>query len=138
MSPYSFGSFVQNALNALHPNENPQDKSASDLTQTQLYIGLNDMVTKEQTFDTSRYISLLKHVCVQYGTPFSFDVIEGGYIHDSGEYTEERTIVLTFIGVDHDTVDNIAHDLCAFFHQESVLVTTSNLQVRFVREPWSV
>ena len=31
-------------------------------------------------------------------------------------------------------VDDIAKDLCAFFHQESVLVTESQIQARFIRE----
>lgn len=58
---------------------------------------------------------------------------EGGYIHDDGEYTEESTIVLTFIDVGQDVVDQIASDLCALFHQESVLITTDRIQVRSVR-----
>ena len=33
-----------------------------------------------------------------------------------------------------DFVNDIAKDLCAFFHQESVLVTESQIQAHFVRE----
>ena len=33
-----------------------------------------------------------------------------------------------------DFVNDIAKDLCAFFHQESVLVTESRIQAHFVRE----
>ena len=110
------------------------DAERASLIQTQVYIGLNDGVTKNQEFDTERYVSVLKRVCVQYGVPFSFDVINGGYIHDDGEYTEENTIVLTFIDVSQEVIDEIAKDLCAFFRQESVLITTSSIQARTIRE----
>ena len=48
---------------------------------------------------------------------------EGGYIHESGEYVQETSLVLTLIDVDDSTVAEIAKDLCMFFRQESVLVT---------------
>ena len=96
----------------------------------QVYIGLNDGDTREQRFDTDRYVSILKRVCAQYGTPFSFNTMHGGYVHDNGEYTEENSIVITFIDVPRETVDEIAKDLCVFFRQESVLITTSRIQTR--------
>lgn len=107
---------------------------ASIFEETQVYIGLNDADTREQKLETDRYVAVLKTVCRMYGIPFSFNVVEGGYIHDDGEYTEERSIVLTLIDVPEDTVDEIAKKLCVLFHQESVLVTTDRIHVRSVRE----
>lgn len=101
-------------------------------TRTQVYIGLNDGDTKEQRFDTDRYVSIMKRVCAQYGTPFSFNIMAGGYVHDNGEYTEETTIVITFIDVPQKTVNEIAEDLCVFFRQESVLITTSRIKTQQV------
>lgn len=101
-------------------------------TRTQVYIGLNDGDTKEQRFDTARYVSIMKRVCAQYGTPFSFNIMAGGYVHDNGEYTEETTIVITFIDVPQKTVNEIAEDLCVFFRQESVLITTSRIKTQQV------
>ncbi len=95
------------------------------MNKTEIYIGLNDQDTKIQRFETSKYLSILKNVCVSYRVPFSVYVIEGGYIHESGEYTAENTLVLTLIDVERETVDRIAEDLCVFFHQESVLITRS-------------
>lgn len=132
MPQASFERFVRAALDAQRAVGSTDD-GMQVLTETQVYIGLNDAVTKTQKFDTERYISALKYVCTQYGVPFSFDVINGGYIHDNGEYTEERTILLTFIDVDQKTIDEIAVDLCDFFHQESVLITTGNICARSVR-----
>ena len=107
--------------------------NAAKLTQTQVYVGLNDSETRRQTHETDHCVALLKRVCVSYGLPFSLDVVNGGYMHDDGEYTEENTIVLTFINVGQETIDEMARDLCSLFHQESVLVTTSPVVARSVR-----
>ncbi len=133
MANSSINQVIQTILDARTAEREADAAAGSELTQTQVYIGLNDADTKKQEHGTERYVSVLKWVCQQYGVPFSFDVINGGYVHDNGEYTEERSIVLTFIDVDQQTADEIAQDLCTFFHQESVLVTTDRIRVRSVR-----
>ena len=104
------------------------------MVETKVYVGLNDSVTKTQLFETGTYISILKNVCFAYKIPFSFDVEEGGYIHESGEYTRETTLVLTLIDADKNTVDEIARDLCVFVHQESVMITESPVRSYFISE----
>ncbi|MBR3261491.1 MAG: hypothetical protein IKF93_00030 [Lachnospiraceae bacterium] len=104
------------------------------MKKTEIYVGLNDLDTKEQKFETSIYLSLLKKVCINYQVPFSVNVIEGGYVHESGEYTQETTLVLTLFDIKREDIDNIAKDLCAFFHQESVLVATGEVEVYSVSE----
>ena len=104
------------------------------MTQTTIYIGLNDAITKTQIFETEKYIKILKDVCRAYHTSFSFDVIEGGYIHDNGDYTKENTLQLTLIDVEKKRIEEIAKDLCAFFHQESVLITESTIRSYYIRE----
>lgn len=106
----------------------------SEMTETKIYVGLNDSVEKKQLMETEKYISVLRNVCYAYNTPFSFDVEEGGYIHESGEYTRETTLVLTLIDVNRVTVNEIAKDLCMFFHQESVLITESIVRSYYVSE----
>ena len=108
--------------------------NAATLEETKVYIGLNDMETKEQIFDTEQYISIMKKIIQAYGVPFSFSVMEGGYMHDDGEYIEEKAVVLTFIDVKQETVDEIAKEACILFHQESVLVTVDQIHVRSIRE----
>ena len=34
------------------------------MTKTEIYVGLNDQDTKVQKFETAKYISVLKNVCV--------------------------------------------------------------------------
>ncbi len=104
------------------------------MIESKIYIGLNDVATNTQLFESEKYIRVLRSVCYSYNVPFSFSVQEGGYIYESGDYARETSLVLTLIDAEKTVVDDIAKDLCAFFHQESVLVTESQIQARFIRE----
>ena len=104
------------------------------MTETKIYIGLNDSVTLRQLYDTERYKSILKQVCFSYHTPFSVSVNEGGYFHENGEYTEETSLVLTLLDADDSFVEEIAKDLCVFFHQESVMITKDEVRAYFIEE----
>ena len=104
------------------------------MIETKIYVGLNDSVTKTQIFETEKYISILRNVCFAYHTPFSFDVEEGGYIHENGEYTRETSLILSLIDVNKKTVNEIAKDLCVFFHQESVMITEDRIRTYFISE----
>ncbi len=106
----------------------------SPMAETRIYIGLNDAITHEQMFDTDKYVKILRGVCRSYGVPFSFTVSEGGYIHENGSYTQETTLILSLIDVDNNTVNEMAKDLCTFFHQESVLVTENVIRAYFVKD----
>ena len=104
------------------------------MIETKIYVGLNDSVTKTQIFETEKYINILRNVCFAYHTPFSFDVEEGGYIHENGEYTRETSLILFLIDADRKTVNEIAKDLCVFFHQESVMITEDHIRTYFISE----
>ena len=62
------------------------------MTETRIYIGLNDAQTKEQIHETEMYMSVLKYVCRNYHVAFSVDIEHGGYFHDDGEFTEETSV----------------------------------------------
>ncbi len=104
------------------------------MNEVRIYIGLNDVITKKQMFETDRYINILKNVCFAYKTPFSFAVEEGGYFHEDGTYTQETTLVLVLLDPLNHIVDEIAKDLCVFFHQESVLITENAVRSYYVNE----
>lgn len=65
-----------------------------------------------------------------YNTPFSLQLMEGGYFHDDGTWVEENTLLVTLIGAPSKTVHGIAVDLCKAFHQETVMITGTRT-VRF-------
>jgi len=103
-------------------------------TQSTIYIGLNDAETGVQKFNTEKYVSILKNVCRSYRVAFSMHRLGGGYFHEDGRYTEENTLALMLLNVPQETVTEIAKDLCAFFRQESVMVTTAPCSVVFVKD----
>ena len=109
-----------------------------DLKLTKLSVngGRQKYIVHRQEDDgmNEKYIRVLRSVCYSYSVPFSFSVQEGGYIYESGDYARETSLVLTLIDAEKTVVDEIARDLCAFFHQESVLVTESQIQAHFIRE----
>ena len=104
------------------------------MTETRIYIGLNDAESREQMYETEKYLSILKDVCRSYQVAFTVDVEEGGYYHEDGEYTEETSLVLILINTGRDVVKKIAQDLCTLFHQESVLVTEDRISGYFIYE----
>ncbi|MDO4806309.1 MAG: hypothetical protein Q4A07_03585 [Coriobacteriales bacterium] len=103
------------------------------MKEFKIYVGLNDKNSLTQTFEDEKYISILKMVCRNYHLPFSFTLSSGGYFMDTGEYTEEHTLVISLVDVDQSVVDEVAENLCVFFNQESVLITESEIRSHFVR-----
>ena len=101
----------------------------------QIYVGLNDKDALTQRFDTEMLCRIAKLVCHNYAGAYSMNLINGGYVHDNGAFTEENTIVLTLIDVTKEHVDEIAMDLCTFFRQESVMVTKDVVSSYMVRCP---
>ncbi len=109
-------------------------KGETAVIETRIYVGLNDAVTLQQEFETEKYIRILKNVCRSYHVAFSFVVEQGGYVHEDGEYTQETSLVLSLIDVESENVNEIAKDLCVFFHQESVMITESEVRTYFINE----
>ena len=97
------------------------------MLESRIYVGLDDKDSHEQHFDTEFCKSMLKSVCKDYRTSFSLQVIEGGYFHDDGSWVEENTLLVTLIGTPKKTVYKIAKELCALFHQESVMITANSV-----------
>lgn len=110
------------------------NRNSVQMTETRIYVGLNDADTKAQRHETGKYTNILKNVCRSYHVAFSMDIEEGGYFHDDGEYTEETSLILVLVDANRDIVKEIARDLCAFFHQESVLVTEDHIEGYFVTQ----
>ncbi|MBQ6389525.1 MAG: hypothetical protein IJH90_07840 [Mogibacterium sp.] len=104
------------------------------MQEARIYVGLRDKDSHEQRFDTEKYKSILKEVCKSYKTPFSIQVIEGGYFHDDGTWVDENTLLITLIGTPKEIVYEIARDLCTFFRQESVMITCAPVLSYSIRD----
>ena len=109
-----------------HDNGNVQ------MTETRIYVGLNDSESRKQIHETEEYVKVLKDVCRNYHAAFSMDIEEGGYYHEDGEYTEETSLVLVLLDTEQSITHSIAKDLCKRFHQESVLITEDPIRGYFV------
>ena len=103
------------------------------MPETHIYVGLNDADTKQQIYETDHYKTVLKKVCYDYHVPFSVAIEDGGYFHEDGEYTEEKSLVLTLLDAKKETIKSIAETLCDLFHQESVMVTEGTVTGFFVK-----
>ena len=105
------------------------------LDRYQIYVGLNDKDVLKQLFSTEQFCRIAKLVCRNYVGAYSMNVIQGGYIHQNGDFTEENTIVLTLVDVSKEQVDEIAKDLCTFFRQESVMVNKDVISSYMIHSP---
>ena len=102
------------------------------MTEYNIYVGLSNQFKKEQLFGTEKYVNTLREVCKSYKVAFSFDIINGGYVHDNGDYAEETSLHITLLDQPKETVNEIAKDLCTFFNQESVMITHSSVKMYYI------
>ena len=104
------------------------------MTEITISVGLNDATTMQQKYQTEMYVDIMKHVCQNYHVAFSYIVSDGGYFNENGDFTKEKTLVLCLLDPQEGIVNAIARDLCVFFHQESVLITESQVRSYFIKE----
>ena len=100
------------------------------MIESRIYVGLCDRDSHEQIYDTETYKEALKNICRNHKSPFSLQVIEGGYFHNDGSWVDENTLLITLIGTPQMVVYKIAKEVCTAFHQESVMIT-GNSVLRF-------
>lgn len=100
------------------------------MIESRIYVGLCDRDSHEQIYDTETYKEALKNICRNHKSPFSLQVIEGGYFHNDGSWVDENTLLITLIGTPQIVVYKIAKEVCTAFHQESVMIT-GNSVLRF-------
>ena len=100
------------------------------MIESRIYVGLCDRDSHEQIHDTETYKEALKNICRNHKSPFSLQVIEGGYFHNDGSWVDENTLLITLIGTPQIVVYKIAKEVCTAFHQESVMIT-GNSVLRF-------
>ena len=103
-------------------------------TRYEICVGFNDGDTREQKFSEELYEKIIINVCRGYRISYSINKLSGGYIHEDGTFVKENSASIILIGVSEQQVEEIAKDLCVFFHQESVLIMKSTVSYRFLSE----
>ena len=96
------------------------------MLEARIYVGLRDKDTHEQHYEVEKYKGMLKEICKGYHSPFSVQMMEGGYYHADGKWVEENSLLITLLGVPRKTVYDIANDVCNQFHQESVIIACTH------------
>ena len=99
-----------------------------------ILIGLSDKDTQEQRVETERLLRLVHNCCKSYGLAFSSILQDGGCVLDDGRYVLEKSVCLVFIDPDETALGELGRDLCAFLHQESVLVTVDEVECYSIAE----
>ncbi|MBR1549332.1 MAG: hypothetical protein IJ634_01695 [Bacteroidales bacterium] len=84
------------------------------MTEIKIYVGLNDVVTKQQEHYTDKYVEVMRYVCQSYHVSFSFIVTEGGFFHEDGSYVQEKALVLSLIDPDKSVVEDVAETSVPF------------------------
>ena len=97
------------------------------MLEARIYVGLRDKDSREQHYETDRYKAVLREICKDFRTPFSVQVMEGGYFHDDGTWVDENSQLITLIGAPRKTVYDIARAVCGVFRQESVIITCNKV-----------
>ena len=97
-------------------------------------VGMNDKDSHEQRFDSEKIVKLAHNCCRAYGCAYSTSLIDGGYIHENGDYVVEKSIAITLIDPEEAVVEELAKDLCAFLHQESVMISVDEVTNYFLCE----
>ena len=108
--------------------------SYEEMDRYQISIGLNDSESRVQKHDTEVFERIVRNVCKGYHVAFSLSKCLGGYYHEDLSFVSENSLILTLIGAEEYMVEEISKDICAFFHQECVMVTHDRVQCRFVSE----
>ena len=59
---------------------------------------------------------------------------EGGYLNEKGDFMQQHMLVISLVDMEDNIAEEIAKDLCAFFHQPSVLMTVSDVKSKYIKE----
>lgn len=109
-------------------------KNTEKTNRFEVYVGLNDSDTKEQKFSTEKYERIISDVCCGYNVAYSISLMSGGYIHENGVRVKENSLRITLIGITDVQAEEISKDICAFFHQESVLIIKTEVECTYLSE----
>jgi hypothetical protein len=89
-----------------------------------LYIGTSDKDTAELEIPIEEAQKIVADIAYKYSDGFTSYVATGGWVDDGVRY-DEITLVYVFIGIDKDSAETIAGEICVALNQSSVLIEYS-------------
>lgn len=97
-----------------------------------LNVGLNDKDTKTQKIDSIEAYKIVENTLLNNGLD-GYTIYQGRglYKHESGEITQENTLIIEILFTDDDTIKNIINILKQVFNQECITKQVINMEVSF-------
>jgi hypothetical protein len=89
-----------------------------------LYIGTSDKDTAKLEIPIEEAQRIVADIAYKYSDGFTSYVATGGWI-DEGVRFDETTLVYVFIGIDKESAEAIAGEVCVALNQSSVLIEYS-------------
>jgi hypothetical protein len=89
-----------------------------------LYIGTSDKDTAKLEIPIEEAQNIVADIAYNYSDGFTSYVATGGWVDDGVRYYE-TTLVYVFIGIDKDSAEAIADEVCVALNQSSVLIEYS-------------
>lgn len=112
----------------------PESGAYQKATRYQISVGTKDSETRTQKFTTEFIEKIICNVCRGYRLDYSISPVRGGYFHGDGGFVSEDSFCVTLIGAEENDVYEIAKDICAFLHQETVIVSRDTVDFLVLHE----
>lgn len=97
-------------------------ENASQTDKYIMYVGTNDKDTYEPVMPFEEARDLANSICAKYTSGFTQIDAKGGWLDESGELTQEDTLIYCFFDATEDQMKNIMNELIEQLHQSSILI----------------
>jgi hypothetical protein len=98
-----------------------------------LYIGTSDKDTAKLEIPIEEAQKIVTDIAYKYSDGFTSYVATGGWV-DDGVRFDETTLVYVFIGIDKESAEAIAGEVCVALNQSSVLIEYSKTYSKYYKK----
>jgi len=97
-----------------------------------LNVGLNDKDTKLQKIDSIEAYKIVENTLLNNGlSGYTIYQGKGLYKHDTGEITQENTLIIEILFTSNEIVDKIIKILKQVLNQESIMKQVQDITISF-------
>jgi len=103
------------------------------MTKFNLYIGLNDKITKKQEISTIEAYKVVTNIIASNEvTGFTIYEANGYYVHDDKSISIEKSLKIEIMFIDLEVIQNIIKDIKKALNQESIILQTEKIKSELV------
>lgn len=103
-----------------------------------LYVGLNDKDTYEQTYTDDEAMELVREIVTNIVGGATFSKSYGYWVDEFGNPTNESTIIIKITDSTDDTIEGICMQINAALNQNCIMVEKTESKIAFVSERFNV